>query len=119
MFESLREGEMQSLLKQSAKPPDALCWEVSGSKQHLRALELQLGCHTLSPGGPDLQKDRQTVAPKTKHEAIRPAPSSALEMTVCGGHTSLEEGVKKMLWSAEEFSKNQSFQRPETSKTKD
>lgn len=49
------------------------------------------------------------MAPNTKNEATRTAHSSAVEMTSCSGYTSLEEGIKKMLVSAEEeFSKDQS-----------
>lgn len=49
------------------------------------------------------------MAPKTKNEATRTAHSFAVEMTSCSGYTSLEEGIKKMLVSAEEeFSKDQS-----------
>lgn len=45
---------------------------------------------------------------KTKNEATRTAHSSAVEMTFSSGYASLGKGIKKMLVSAQEFSKDQS-----------
>lgn len=109
--ESLREGEMKSLLKCSRNPPVTQCWEVSGLKQHVpEPPELSPGpcfvsCSLCASG----QTDR--VATKTKNEAARSAYSAAVEVTSYGGSASLEQSMKKVI-GKKGVSKDQNLSHP-------